>query len=367
VRIAYFVTPHGFGHASRACAVMKAIQQIENGIHFDIFTTVPEWFFYDSLDRDIFTYHSMVVDIGLVQVSPLVINLSETIAQLNRFIPFTPGKTQDKISMLRDNHTQWIFSDISPLGIFLANQLQIPSILIENFTWDWIYQDYRDMERDFNKPINYFAQMFKLPDYHIQTQPLCNPIMKPAFISEPVSREPRHSRKQIRGKLGISEADQMVLITMGGIRTDFSFFMKKMPFRNMIFVVPGMEAITGLADNVITLPYHSEFFHPDLINASDIVIGKVGYSTLAEVYHAGKPFGYIPRSGFRESPILEKFIRQRIQSEIITEENFFQGKWYDVLNKLSVLNQNPEKKENGADQIARFFLEKLLTERKIIN
>ena len=126
----------------------------------------------------------------------------------------------------------------------------------------------------------------------------------------------------------------MVLITMGGIQTDFSFLNNKLPARNMVYVVPGMEAITGLADNVITLPHHSDFFHPDLINACDIVIGKVGYSTLAEVYHAGKPFGYIPRIGFRESPILEKFISERIQSVKIPEGNFFLGKWFDVLDRL---------------------------------
>ena len=30
-------------------------------------------------------------------------------------------------------------------------------------------------------------------------------------------------------------------------------------------------------------------FHPDLVNASDAVIGKAGYNTLAEVFYAGTP------------------------------------------------------------------------------
>ena len=187
MKIAYFITPHGFGHASRACAVMSAIHQNENNIHFDIFTTIPEWFFCDSLDNDVFTYNSVIVDVGLVQDSPLVINLSQTISQLNQFIPFTQSNTVDMISQLRDNQTQWIFCDISPLGIYLANQLQIPSILIENFTWDWIYQEYSDTERSFIEPIHYFSQIFQLPNYHIQTQPMCNPDLEPVFISDPVS------------------------------------------------------------------------------------------------------------------------------------------------------------------------------------
>jgi len=52
MRIAYFVTPHGFGHAARAAAVMVALQEIDPTIQFDIFTQVPRWFFQDSLVRN---------------------------------------------------------------------------------------------------------------------------------------------------------------------------------------------------------------------------------------------------------------------------------------------------------------------------
>ena len=56
MRIAYFVTPHGFGHAARAAAVMVALQEIDPAIQFDIFTQVPRWFFQDSLVRDVHYY-----------------------------------------------------------------------------------------------------------------------------------------------------------------------------------------------------------------------------------------------------------------------------------------------------------------------
>ena len=49
VRIAYFITPHGFGHAARAAAVMVALQAIDPALQFDIFTQVPHRFFQDSL------------------------------------------------------------------------------------------------------------------------------------------------------------------------------------------------------------------------------------------------------------------------------------------------------------------------------
>jgi len=47
--IAYFVTPHGLGHASRSAAVMEALGRREQDVAFEIVTTVPEWFFSQSL------------------------------------------------------------------------------------------------------------------------------------------------------------------------------------------------------------------------------------------------------------------------------------------------------------------------------
>ena len=88
--IAYFITPHGFGHAARSSAIMDAVSETVPLVSFDIFTTVPEWFFADSLSGR-FEYHEFVTDIGLVQKTPFLHDLEETIETLDRFIPFDPA------------------------------------------------------------------------------------------------------------------------------------------------------------------------------------------------------------------------------------------------------------------------------------
>jgi hypothetical protein len=49
IRLAYFITPHGFGHAARDSAIMDAVSKIVPSVSINIFATVPEWFFKDSL------------------------------------------------------------------------------------------------------------------------------------------------------------------------------------------------------------------------------------------------------------------------------------------------------------------------------
>jgi hypothetical protein len=96
-------------------------------------------------------------------------------------------------------------------------------------------------------------------------------------------------------------------------------------------------------------------FHPNLVNACDAVIGKVGYSTLAEVYHAGLPFGYIPRQEFRESSRLVEYIAQHMPGLAITPAQFDDGSWLSQLPQLLALPRLTRHAPNGADQAARFI------------
>ena len=59
-------------------------------------------------------------------------------------------------------------------------------------------------------------------------------------------------------------------------------------------------------NNVLQIPHHSDFFHPDLVQAADFVFGKVGYSTYSKIYNLQKPFAYLIRSDFRESSVLKE-------------------------------------------------------------
>ena len=75
-RIAYFISPHGFGHAARAASVMEAIHAINPLIGFEIYTATPSWFFQDNLDGFL-NYHHLIADLGLVQKTPFEEDLDE--------------------------------------------------------------------------------------------------------------------------------------------------------------------------------------------------------------------------------------------------------------------------------------------------
>ena len=367
--IAYFVTSHGFGHAARASAVMNAIYVRWPFVHFEIFTLTPEWFFKKSLLMS-FSYHPELTDIGLVQTSSLHFNLGKTLEALESFLPFDENRLAGLAGQICEADCHLVISDISPLGIAVAEHAGLSSVLVENFTWDWIYAAYLENDARFKKHIATLTYLLNKVAHRIQADPVCD-LGKGQLCVPPISRLPVTDPRRIREKLGIGDRDKMVLITMGGISETLPFADHLAKFQaNIYFVVPGtlmkLPVDREKCKNVIFLLQNSSFYHPDLVNASDAVVGKVGYSTLAEVYHAGVPYGFITRSDFRESAVFESYIQSNMEGIRIDESDFFSGAWLKQLSELLALPRRSVNEPNGADVAAEYICRQLACEKEIL-
>ncbi|MBS1251525.1 MAG: hypothetical protein MAG451_00558 [Anaerolineales bacterium] len=355
--IAYFVSPHAFGHAARASAVMAAAQELEPALRFEVFTRVPRWFFEESLTGS-FGYHSLLTDIGLVQKTSLREDVPATVRRLDEFLPFEGAQIQRLASRIAQLECRLVMCDIAPMGIAVAHAAGVPAALVENFTWDWVYTGYLDEDAGLERYIRYLHRWFDAASYHIQTEPICQR-RSVDLTTAPISRQPRSSRMQIRQRLAIPSRAHVVLITMGGIEWRFDALDPLMNQPNVHFIIPGGAEQMQTRDGLILLPHYHDLYHPDLVNAADAVVGKVGYSTLAEVYYAGVPFGYIRRPQFRESSVLGTYIEEEMQGLAISETEFQSGRWVSRLPNLLALPRVGRRGTNGAGQVAHFVLELL--------
>jgi hypothetical protein len=332
---------------------MQAVSDAETAVEFDIFTTVPPWFFQDSVTAP-FTYHEVLTDIGLAQKTAFQTDLPRTLRDLNAFLPFDKSLIGKLASAVSESGSGLIISDIAPLGIRVAKEVGIPSILVENFTWDWIYHPYIATDSRLESHISYLRDLFNSADYHIQTEPVCCPGAAD-LKSLPVSRTAKLPADQIRRRLQIPDGAKMVLVTSGGIRQPYKFLRKLNQLPDICFVLPGAGPEPEYRANAIILPHRSDYYHPDLVNAADVVVGKAGYSTLSEIYQAGVPFGYVLRSNFRESTHLANFIAGEMQGVELAESDFSSGKWISQLADLLQMKRLNRTPANGSDQIAGFI------------
>jgi hypothetical protein len=166
-RVAYFVSAHGFGHAARAGAVMAELRRRCPAMRFDIFTEVPRWFFAESLPG-CFAYHRVATDVGLVQTSPLTEDLEATVGALDEM--WRDNQRVERLAgRLQELQCSVAVADISPLGLAAAAAASVPSVLIENFTWDWIYSEYPDAPSGLLAHGRSMADTFATANLRIQT------------------------------------------------------------------------------------------------------------------------------------------------------------------------------------------------------
>ena len=337
--IAYFVTPHGFGHASRSAAVMEALGRSQRHVAFEIVTTVPEWFFSQSLS----VRHRVlpvVSDVGLVQIDPVREDVQATVTALGAFWSTLEKAADELIRNWGGEAPRYVVSDISPLGLEVARRLGVPSILVENFTWDWIYAAYLKATPDLLEFIDRSAELTATATLHIQCEPACRRL-EDTTLAGPVSRRPRNGGIETRRALGLDDADSrpLVLLTMGGMGW------------GPLTPDSGSDYFSVALGGV-----RSPIYPPDLVWAADVVIAKLGYSTVAECFRAGSRLGYITRADFPESPVLEGFVRRHLPSLEVSPDSAEEGDWHRQIERLLALPAGIEQQHNGADEIADLLL-----------
>lgn len=355
--IAVFISPHGFGHASRASAVMEALLRHEPGLRFLIFTSIPGWFFA-RLPASSYTLLPTLTDVGMVQVTPMQEDLSATLAALERFCAGLPSDAGSCARILRHAGVRLVLADISPLGVLAAIEAGLPSILVENFTWDWIYGQYTQRDNAFAQYASLFAGWYSQASLHIQTNPVCRrddrfPLVPPA------SRRPRLSPSETRLRLGIPSEVPTALLSLGSLLEEYPVINAAGSNPGWMYIIPDSSVKMEKRGSLVLLPQDYEIGHPDLAAASDVLLAKSGYSTIAEAYACGTPYGYLNRSGFPESPALAAFLEREMPTRLISLDEMATGVWVNRLEELARLPRRPHPEPDGAAQIARLVLGQL--------
>jgi hypothetical protein len=232
----------------------------------------------------------------------------------------------------------------------VAKRLGAPSILIENFTWDWIYDAYLDAAPELGEFARRSADLTATATHHIQCEPACTHAESATQVG-PVSRTPRATRAETRRAVGLDESDSraLVLLTMGGM--GWGPLTPVLGEKVFLVTLGGVDGLSR-EDSVLRLPNRSPIYPPDLVWAADALIGKLGYSTVAECFRAGTRLGYIGRARFPESPVLERFVVENVSSTELEPGELEPDDWRHEIEGLLALPRGPALWRNGAEEIA---------------
>jgi hypothetical protein len=351
-RVAAFVSGHGFGHAARSSAVLAELHRT-HGYRSELFTTAPRWFFEESLSGA-FRYHREVVDVGFRQRSALHVDVAATVEALRDFVPFDTTRVERLAGAVRGAGCRAVLCDISPLGVAVAEAAKLPSVVVENFTWGWLYEPLRTEVPELGEIGAELDAWIDRASTHLQARPVCD--ARPGLETvDPISREVRASRARTRARLGVAEDEPLTVITMGGYGEDLPFLDRLAALDGQRFLVTGAPA-SGERGNLLLFDNNTPLFMPDLLRAADAVVAKLGYGTVSEVWREGIPFAWVTRPDFREMGALEAFADAELRGFGMTGDEYASGGWIERLDELRALprrGRGPGGAVRVADVLAR--------------
>ena len=340
-RIAYFVSSHGFGHAARTRTILE---KLESHAAVTLFATTPNWFWGNlAVDRVQFQ-----ADIGCIQQGTLNIDEAATLAAFRQFKTGFQLRFEQLSLLHQSNPFDLIVTDIAPEPLEFAVKLNVPSVLVANFTWVEIYQQMASLAGE-------------IPDLLRQYKLATNTLI-PAFqtgmdwATNPVAVDAVAKRGQdIRPFLNPENRYQrLVYIDAGRWGTEIGWN-NAVRFSDTLFIRIG-PALSDLPPNVLQLEFGT-VNHPDLVRSVDVVVAKPGYGIVTECLANGTHWCCIPRDGFAEDDVLIRYADELGNFSIAD---------YSQLGSLAfpcvaLRDVAPTLASDGASQIARLLLDKANT------
>ena len=140
--IAWYVSGHGFGHASRDIEVLNELGRQRPDIAVTIRTPAPRWIFDLTLTRPV-DWRPRESDTGVVQLDSLRLDAARRSAggSLSRDTRLG-GRERGGVASRGRRHARR--RRHSAAGVRGGGARGIPSVALGNFTWDWIYDGYRE-------------------------------------------------------------------------------------------------------------------------------------------------------------------------------------------------------------------------------
>lgn len=291
-RIVYYISSHGFGHATRSVEVINCLSPIHE---VEAVTAAPSWLIEKSLRRPCFI-RALHHDCGIIQPDSFQQDLHSTLDEWHRLLDAYPAMAQAEVERLLASDTRLIVGDISPFAVAVAKLARLPVIIVANFSWDWIFSIFVDREPRFAEIIQRIADLYRETDLLLRTPLHGDLSVFPHIEDIPIiARRSELSVEEARRRLGLKPSDKVVLASFGGFGFDGIEPETLAKYPDWIFLTLR-ETLVGPPNVRLLDPVATH--HPDAVQAADIALAKLGYGIVTECIAHQTPMIHPPPTRF---------------------------------------------------------------------
>ena len=353
-RLAYYITPHGFGHAIRSIEVIRHLLVLAPALDIVIVSTLPEFLVDQSLGDSV-SIRRKQLDIGLVQRDSIQFDLRATLDQLQSLHDHRDALVADEIHFLNAQEIQAVVCDIPFLPFAAASQASIPAIGMGNFTWDWIYQAYASADSRWTPLVDWIRESYHKCHLLLQLPMHGDCSVCPNIQDVPlVARRAKRKREETLEILGLRLDQKVYLISFGWLDLGETAQKRLEEITDAMFLFK--HPLSFHFRNGICLDEHP-LSYEDVVAAVDGVITKPGYGIVSDCLAHGTPVIYTDRGFFPEYNILVQEMGKQLSTVYLSSPDFYAGRWQAAIQALEKLPRvTPALPCNGAEVCAETIL-----------
>jgi hypothetical protein len=355
--LAFVITAHGYGHASRQMEVIRTLLSRRPGDRAVVLSAAPAAIFADYLgaDPEVLGRADLVpyrADVGLGQRDGLVTDREATLLALEQAWGDPEGAEGRLASALAPHRPAVVVGDIPPVAFGAAARLGVPSVAVGNFDWAAVYGFYAERDRAFAPWAGLAARWQAQASVAVHLTP-GPPLAGFGRVVEGgvIARATPVPAAGIRERLGVPRDHRAVLASFGGF--GLSDAARRIP------VVPGVTWI--LADPMPDLArpdtrFAREIPYLALLAACDAVFTKPGYGMVTEATLHRTRVLYTDRGDFPEYRHLVAWLEEHAPSAHVPASalgtELGDALVRDALERLFVMEDRWPARPDGAGKVA---------------
>jgi hypothetical protein len=365
--VAFYISGHGFGHAVRQIAILRALLREASGaVRVLVRSSAPAWLFERTL-RAPYLLLPGPTDTGVMQIDGLRLDERATVREAASFYANLAWRVAPERALLEAHRAALVVADAPPLACLAAAAADIPAFVCSNFTWDWIYRAYFPDTEDARRTMTTIREAYRgaggwrLPMHGgFET---VDPVIDVPLVARHAN--PDRSIAELRIALGLPAGVPLALASFGG------YGARNLPLDRLdclhewgVVLTTTGSARETWQPGIHAIPeariYARGLQYEDLVRAVDVVVTKPGYGIVSDCAANGTAMLYTSRGRFPEYDVLVREMPRWVRAAFVPQDELMAGRWQSGLEAVRALPPLAAPlPTDGAEVVAALILKQL--------
>ena len=314
------ISGHGFGHLAQVAPVLNALHALLPTLRLTLRTAIPQPLLRQRI-RPEFNYLQESTDFGMVMVSALEVDAAASMRAYMAFHGDWPAKVAAEAARLQAIHADLLLTDVAYLPLAAAERIGLPALSLCSLNWADVFAHYCQNTAGADDILQQIKAAYASTKCFLQPVPAMPMSWLQQRQTIGLLAEIGVSRRgEIDRRLGLTSADRLVLVSMGGIPTRLPItkwprlphvkWLMQADWLTQADATANQKATPqGLREDIMAFESLNMPF-ADLLASCDLLMTKPGYGAFAEAAACGVPVLFVRRDDWPEQPYLVGWLAQ---------------------------------------------------------